>query len=163
MERTFGELIIRLLLLLGVQPSIAQELDLSQGQEEDSDHKQHAEHDRYSAPNCVEVKAVTVVRNRRFRRLRRCLNKQQKQRYSDLTLSTLKVQAYSLMPRDDSQLRHFRLGSEQFRSCHKRCPCECNDRWRIRKLSPDHRVRLKTASKIPKFHGVWRLEDNWSI
>ena len=69
MERTFGELIIRLLLLLGVQSSIAQELDLSQGQKEDSDHKQHAEHDRYCAPNCVEVKAVTVMRNRRFRRL----------------------------------------------------------------------------------------------
>ena len=69
MERTFGELIIRLLLLLGVQPSIAQELDLSQGQEEDSDDKQHAKHDCYCAPNCVEVKAVTVVRNRRFRRL----------------------------------------------------------------------------------------------
>ena len=91
------------------------------------------------------------------------LNNQQKQCNSDRTLSALKVQAYSLMPRDDSQLRHFRLGSEQFRSCHKRCPCECSDRWRIRKLSPDRRVRLKMASEMPKFHGVGRLKDDWSI
>ena len=59
-----GALVTRIVVSLRARGATTKQFDLAQGQEEDGDDEEQAEHDGDRAPDRVEVEAVSVVRNR---------------------------------------------------------------------------------------------------